>query len=303
LPKDFYTFLIIPKKKSSAKKLTISSTLLKGLSLSLMVLVLFAMYTSYDYIKIKREKTELARLRQQTKEQKVQIEGLVEKVNNIAVNMDELRQLDKQIRVLANMEDKRSAGQILGIGGSPDSENRIASRMEADQKMLMANIDKNVDQLTDDATEQRRSYHELLRFLKEQKSMRDAMPSVWPVKGWVTSEFGSRTSPMGRAREFHRGIDIATKMGVPIAAPADGIAAEVAYDREMGHMIRINHGHGMVTWYGHLMKSAVKEGTFVNKGAVIGYIGNSGRSTGSHLHYSVFLNGVPVNPRKYLNYN
>lgn len=301
MPKDFYTFLIIPKKKSSAKKITISSTLLKGLSLCLMVLVLFAMYTSYDYIKIKREKAEMSRLRQQTKEQKVQIEGLVDKVNNIAVNMDELRQLDKQIRVLANMEDKRSAGQILGIGGSPGSENRIASRMEADQKMLMANIDKNTDQLTEDATEQRRSYHELLRFLKEQKSMRDAMPSVWPVKGWVTSEFGSRTSPMGSAREFHKGIDIATKMGVPITAPADGIAAEVAYDREMGHMIRINHGHGMVTWYGHLMKSAAKEGSFVKKGTVIGYIGNSGRSTGSHLHYSVFLNGVPVNPRKYLN--
>jgi septal ring factor EnvC (AmiA/AmiB activator) len=301
LPKDFYTFLIIPKKKSSAKRITISSTLLKGLSLCLMVLVLFSMYISYDYIKITREKAELARLRQQTKEQKVQIEGLAEKVNNIAVNMDELRQLDKQIRVLANVEDRRSAGQILGIGGSQGSENRIAARMEADQKILMANIGKNVEQLTEDATEQRRSYNELLRFLKEQKSMRDATPSVWPVKGWVTSEFGSRTSPMGSDREFHKGIDIATKMGVPIVTPADGIAAEVAYDRGMGHMIRINHSHGMLTLYGHLMKSAVKEGSFVKKGTVIGYIGTSGRSTGSHLHYSVFLNGVPVNPRKYLN--
>jgi len=96
-------------------------------------------------------------------------------------------------------------------------------------------------------------------------------------------------------------MDIAARMGIPIVAPADGIVAEAVYDREMGHMIRINHGHGMVTWYGHLMKSVVKEGNLIRRGAVIGYIGNSGRSTGAHLHYAVTLNGVPVNPRTYLN--
>jgi murein DD-endopeptidase MepM/ murein hydrolase activator NlpD len=301
MPKEFYTFLIIPKKTSSTKKITISGNLVRSLSICLMVIILFAMYTSYDYIKIKREKAELARLRQQTKEQKIQIENLDTKVNNFAVKMDELAQYDKQVRVLANIEDKRNRGQILGIGGSPGLENRVESRMEADQKILIANIDKNVDQLTEDATDQRRSYNELLKFLKHQKSIREATPSIWPVRGWVTSEFGSRVSPLARASEFHKGIDIATRMGVQIVAPADGMVTEVTYDREMGHMIIINHSHGMTTWYGHLMKGAVKEGSFVKKGTVIGYIGNSGRSTGSHLHYSVFLNGVPVNPRKYLN--
>jgi murein DD-endopeptidase MepM/ murein hydrolase activator NlpD len=301
IPNDFYTFLIISKKKSSAKKMTISSSLLKGLFLCLMVMLLFVMYTFYDYIKIKREEMELARLRQQTKEQKIQIEGLAEKVNNFAIKMDELRQLDKQIRVLANVDDKHNRGQILGIGGSPDLENRVMSRVEADQKMLIANINRNVDQLTEDSNDQGRSYHELIRFLKEQKSIREATPSLWPVRGWVTSEFGNRPSPLGGDREFHKGIDISARMGIQIVVPADGIVLEASYDREMGHMIRINHGHGVVTWYGHLMKSAVREGSLVKRGAVIGYIGNSGRSTGSHLHYSVFLNGVPVNPRKYLN--
>lgn len=281
--------------------MTISSSLLKGLFLCLMVMLLFVMYTFYDYIKIKREEMELARLRQQTKEQKIQIEGLAEKVNNFAIKMDELRQLDKQIRVLANVDDKHNRGQILGIGGSPDLENRVMSRVEADQKMLIANINRNVDQLTEDSNDQGRSYHELIRFLKEQKSIREATPSLWPVRGWVTSEFGNRPSPLGGDREFHKGIDISARMGIQIVVPADGIVLEASYDREMGHMIRINHGHGVVTWYGHLMKSAVREGSLVKRGAVIGYIGNSGRSTGSHLHYSVFLNGVPVNPRKYLN--
>lgn len=301
MPKDSYTFLVIPKKKSTAKKITVSSALLKGIAICLAVMVLFFMYTYYDYISIKNEKVELSRLRQQAKEQKTQIDALTEKVNYFAVTMDELRQLDKQVRVLANVEDKREKGQIPGIGGSLSSENRNVAWMEADQKGLLAHIDKNMDQLTDDANEQKRSYNDLLKFLREQKSVREATPSIWPVVGWVTSDFGNRTSPFGSNREFHKGIDIATRMGNKVVAPADGIVLEAAYDREMGHMIRINHGHGMVTWYGHLMRNAVNDGELVRKGAVIGYVGNSGRSTGSHLHYSVFLNGVPVNPRRYLN--
>jgi len=301
MSKDFYTFLIIPKRKSSAKKITISSALLKGVSLCIAVFILFSMFAYYDYIGIKREKVELARLRQQTKEQKTQIDVLAEKVNHFAVKMDEFRQLDQQVRILANVEDKRNKGQIPGIGGSLSSENRVASRMETDQKRLIASIDRSMDNLTEDAKDQTLSYNDLLKFLKEQKSIREAMPSIWPVTGWVTSEFGNRSSPFGRAREFHKGIDIATRMGNKIVAPADGIVVEAAYDREMGHMIRINHGHGIITWYGHLMRNVVKEGMLVRKGVVIGYVGNSGRSTGSHLHYSVFLNGVPVNPRKYLN--
>jgi murein DD-endopeptidase MepM/ murein hydrolase activator NlpD len=301
MSKDFYTFLIIPKKKNSVKKVTISGTLMKGISVSLLCLLLLAVYTHYDYINIKREKVELSRLRQQAKEQRTQIEALAEKVNNYAATMDEFKQLDKQVRVLANVYDKTDKGQIPGIGGSISSDRRVASRMEDDQKTLIASIDKNMDRLTEDANNQRQSYSNLLKFLKERKSIREATPSIWPVRGWVTSEFGNRTSPFGTSQEFHKGLDIASRMGNQVLAPADGMVVESTYDCEMGHMVRIDHGYSMVTWYGHLMKAAVKEGSLIKRGDVIGYIGNSGRSTGPHLHYSVFLSGVPVNPRKYLN--
>jgi len=117
----------------------------------------------------------------------------------------------------------------------------------------------------------------------------------------VTSEFGWRTSPFGGDREFHKAIDIATRFGKPIQAPADGIVAEAVFQHDVGQMIRIDHGHGISTFYGHLSKAVVRVGATVRKGDRIGYVGNSGRSTGSHLHYAVMLNGVPVNPRKYLN--
>ncbi|MGO9136754.1 MAG: M23 family metallopeptidase [Syntrophales bacterium] len=301
MPKNFYTFLIIPKKKSSAKRLTLSNKVLKGIAFCLMALILVSMYTYYDYIRIKRDKIELERLRRQTREQKVQIDELAEKVNNFALRMEELSQLDKNIRTVANVEDKRYKGQILGIGGSTNGETRIRPNAETDERMVIAKVDQNLDQLSKDAVEQKNSFNELFKFLKKQKSILAATPSIWPVQGWVTSEFGFRSSPIDGSREFHKGIDIATRMGVPVAAPADGLVSEISYDRDVGHMVKIDHGYGMKSWYGHLLKTAVQQGNMVKRGDIIGYVGNTGRSTGSHLHYSVILNGIPINPRKYLN--
>jgi len=158
MSQNFYTFLIIPKKISSAKKFTISSNLLKGLVCCVVVIMLSCMYTYYDYIKIKRDGIELDRLRRQTKEQKIEIDGLVEKVNIFSMKMEELNQLDKNIRTMANIEDNRYKGQLLAVGGSVNEEMRIKSGAEADQKIVVAKIHENVDQLTKDASDQKKSF-------------------------------------------------------------------------------------------------------------------------------------------------
>jgi murein DD-endopeptidase MepM/ murein hydrolase activator NlpD len=301
MPKNFYTFLIIPKRKSSTKKVTFSNKFLKGVALCVIAVILGSMYTYYDYIRMKRDKIELDGLRKQTREQKVQIDALVEKVNNFAMRMEELNQLDKNIRSMANVDDWSYKGQILGAGGSIKDDTGINTRGDTDQRIVIAKIDQNVDQLSKDALEQKKSFNELLKFLEKQKSILAATPSIWPVQGWVTSEFGYRSSPLTGDREFHKGIDIATRIGVHVVAPADGLVSEISYEREMGLSVKVEHGYGMRSWYGHLLRSAVKQGDMVKRGDLIGYVGNSGRSTGSHLHYSLILNGVPVNPRKYLN--
>jgi murein DD-endopeptidase MepM/ murein hydrolase activator NlpD len=301
MPKNFYTFLIIPKRRSSAKKVTLSNKFLKGVAFCVMAVILASMYIYYDYIRMKRDQIELEGLRRQTREQKVQIDGLAEKVTNFAMRMEELNRLDKNIRSMANVEDRRYKGRILGAGGSINDETMVNSRGETDERMVIAKINQNVEQLLKDAVEQKNSFNELFKFLKEQRSILAATPSIWPVQGWVTSEFGYRSSPLSGAREFHKGIDIATKMGVHVVAPAGGLVSEISYDRDVGLMVKINHGYGMTSSYGHLLRTAVMQGTMVKRGDLIGYVGNSGRSTGSHLHYSVTLNDIPVNPRKYLN--
>lgn len=278
-----------------------SSTLIKGVSVVMMGLILIMMYFTYDYIHIRREQVELKHLKQQNAEQKKQIDGLFTKVDQFASKMEELKQFDKKIRIMANLETRRDREQLLGIGGPVGEEKRLRSAMAADEKAMIEGAGKQVDRLMDEASSREKSFASLLALLKEKKSLLAATPSTWPVIGWVTSEFGRRASPFANEREFHKGIDIATKHGRVIQAPADGVVVEVTYQQDVGQMIRIDHGHGIVTFYGHLSKAIVRTGATVKKGDRIGHVGNSGRSTGSHLHYAVLLNGVPVNPRKYLN--
>lgn len=301
MPKDFYTLLILPKKHSSAKKINLSSTLVKGVSLLVMGLVLFMMYLAYDYVHIRREQAELKRLKLQTVEQKKQIDGLAAKVDRFSSKMEELRQFDKKIRILANVVTGKDKEQLLGIGGPVGEESRIRTRIADDERALIAGANRKVDNLMVEALARQKSFANLLALLKEKKSILAATPSLWPVRGLVTSEFGRRFSPFGGEKEFHKGIDIATRYGQAIQAPADGVVAEAAYSNDRGQMITIDHGHGITTHYAHLSKALVRSGAAVKKGERIGQVGNTGRSTGSHLHYSVMLNGVAVNPRKYLN--
>jgi murein DD-endopeptidase MepM/ murein hydrolase activator NlpD len=106
-------------------------------------------------------------------------------------------------------------------------------------------------------------------------------------------------SPFTGRRQFHRGLDIASHSGTPIISPADGVVTFTGRKGLMGNMLTLEHGYGMVTRYGHLKKILKKRGERVKRGETIALVGNTGRSTGPHLHYEVRLNGVAVNPTKY----
>ena len=142
---------------------------------------------------------------------------------------------------------------------------------------------------------------DLLRALRENRDALASMPSIWPVVGFVSSSFGGRSSPFGGGSgQFHKGLDISNRMGTPILAPAQGAVTMAARDGAYGNSVEINHGGGIVTKYGHMQRWVVQPGQWVKRGEIIGYIGMTGRTTGPHLHYEVRLNGVPVNPMRYI---
>jgi murein DD-endopeptidase MepM/ murein hydrolase activator NlpD len=304
MPKHFYTLLIIPhKKKDSVKKFLATPLHFQLTAIIAGTFLCFFGYCAFDYLTLKLEQMELANLRELTSTQQEKIETLQEKISFFDRQLADLKQVDEKIRNMASgltgksrkltkKENAKAREQVLGIGGPMPAD-------EAGPDKL-TNLNRRMDQLLEDASVRERSLAELQEYLRVQRSIAAVTPSGWPVVGWVTSEFGRRTNPFGGRSEFHTAIDIATKLGAPIKAPADGIVANVEKRPDMGLMIQIEHGRGIGTLYAHLFRSAVSKGQVVKRGEVIGYVGNSGRSTGAHLHYSVSLNGVYVNPRKYL---
>ena len=125
-------------------------------------------------------------------------------------------------------------------------------------------------------------------------------PTMWPVEGPVTGSFGERIDPFNGEGAFHTGVDISTTYGQAVIAPADGVVVFAAEAGGYGKLLILEHGHGVSTRYGHLAGFAAAIGQSMRRGDVIGYVGQSGRATGPHLHYEVRIQDVPVNPHKYL---
>lgn len=123
-----------------------------------------------------------------------------------------------------------------------------------------------------------------------------ATPSIWPVAGWLTSSYGTRNDPFNDEKSFHPGLDISADYGTPVLATADGTVLSAGLNGAYGNMVVIDHGFGITTKYGHLSRIAVMGDQRIKRGDVLGYVGSTGRSTGPHLHYEIWMNGRLTNP-------
>ena len=143
-----------------------------------------------------------------------------------------------------------------------------------------------------------------LRYVRRDVERREALasstPSIWPAHGWLTGTFGGRSDPFSGEPAFHQGLDISTDKGQPVFATADGAVESASYTGDYGNLVVLKHGFGLVTRYGHMSGFAVKPGQTVKRGAVIGYVGSTGRATGSHVHYEILANGKLINPLQLL---
>jgi murein DD-endopeptidase MepM/ murein hydrolase activator NlpD len=143
-----------------------------------------------------------------------------------------------------------------------------------------------------------------LRYVRRDVERREALasstPSIWPAHGWLTGTFGGRSDPFSGEPAFHQGLDISTDKGQPVFATADGSVESATYTGDYGNLVVLRHGFGLSTRYGHMSGFNVKQGETVKRGAVIGFVGSTGRATGSHLHYEILVNGKLINPLQLL---
>ena len=136
--------------------------------------------------------------------------------------------------------------------------------------------------------------------LDKRNALAAATPSIWPAHGWLTSRVGTREDPITGERDFHPGLDISADHGSPVYATADGLVSQAEPQSGYGNLVVVDHGFGLESRYGHLSRYKVRSGEKVKRGDVLGYVGSTGRSTGSHLHYEVRLNGRLLNPLQLL---
>jgi len=298
--KNFCTIVFFPSKTAKTKKLKLSQLALRALVSSIIMATIVLGFVFYDYINIKLEGVELESIREENQRQKLHIQFFADKIDSLESQVARLKQFDTKLRIITNQEKPKGADQSLGIGGSLDGDHISYRVFDGKQDMLIKRMHSDLAQLKTEASIQEHSLQELYEFLQEQKSLLASTPSLWPTRGWVTSGFGYRKSPFTGLREFHKGIDIATRLNTPIIAPADGIVTYVGREGGFGKLMVINHGYGIVTRYAHLSKTFKKKRQKVRRGEKIAAVGSTGRSTGPHLHYEVRIGGVCVNPANYL---
>lgn len=253
-----------------------------------------------DYRALKARMPRFSELERESAQQQRQFIHLAQRVDQIALKMGELKDFDRKLKVLVNLETGDDSDRFRGVGGSDPALLRPNYAMAKSQHDLVQILHRSLDNLNHEVSVDKQDKAELHKFLENQKILLASTPSIWPTKGWLRSRFGYRISPFTNEREFHRGIDVATRMNAPIVAPADGVVASFTTDHGYGKILSVHHGYGLVTRYAHLQKTLVEKGQYVKRGETIALVGNSGRSTGPHLHYEVLLNGVPVDPLRYI---
>lgn len=298
MKKRFFTVFIVPQDPSHIRKFRLPLNLLKTIVIILGISFAGFSFILFDYTRVKLKTNELNRLREENAEQKIELQALASKMTDVEFQMAKLKQFDKKLRIITNMEVPGGSNQILGIGGPSPDEDMTA--LGAARNGLVKQMHSDLDQLKAETRTQEKSFTELHEYLFKQTSLFASTPAIWPARGWVTSTFGYRISPFTGLRQMHEGLDIANAVGTPVFAPADGIVSKVDRDNGVGKTISINHGYGIVTKYGHLSDMYVHVGKRVKRGEKIAAVGNTGRSTGPHLHYEVLVDGIHVNPEKYI---
>lgn len=300
MDRESFTILVFGQKTSKIRHLKIPKKTFKIVLYLFGFALLSTTFFFCDYIQVKKKAYELSRLRQETEVQKSQIHFFSARIEDMEKQLSKLKDFDRKIRILANLEKGQEPISYMGMGGPSPSDVRDKLKEQKDDHGLVRQMRSDVDRLQTEAVSRETSLTELEKMLESKIEMLVHTPSVWPAMGWVTSGFGFRNNPFTGLTQMHEGIDISNRKGADVNAPADGIVSDIGSDWAYGKILVLSHGFGMTTRYGHLEKTVVKVGQRVKRGEKIAEIGNTGKTTGPHLHYEVKLNGIPVNPLRYV---
>jgi murein DD-endopeptidase MepM/ murein hydrolase activator NlpD len=288
-----YTIIIVPHTKTSLRKFQITYRTLSYVLISLVMFVLVCFGTMVHYVRLMREAREVQQLRQENVRLKANLDEsqlLTQKLNRRISFLNELSHKLKVIAGLPLTESLvRSEPISMGLGGA--TTNTSLNSLPDPRQLL--GIEKKAEYLE-------KSFSVLNRYFQDKSAQLSFTPSILPTQGFISSVFGMRRNPFTDAPDFHEGLDICNAVGTPVVCPADGVVSFTGTKGDYGLVIEVRHDAAISTLYGHLAKILVKPGEHIKRWQQIGVMGNSGKSTGPHLHYEVHVSDQPVNPVSYI---
>ena len=317
---EAYTIMIFRGATTNPLRMRLRKVTMQRALVTAAVLIVIQMGIMAHYVVQTSQVSELNSLRTEIVETRGQTKTFSSTIDDMKQRMLVMQELNRKLQTMFGLEPDSVEGiEVNGQGGeefpyenaaygepgqSLDAskfEKEAVSKKDTSQISLVVNIEEGLVWLDRQASREQQILDNLSETAGERVGRWAATPSIWPVKGHITSKFGPRISPFTGKKAFHSGLDIGSPRGREVKAPASGKVVVAAYDTRMGNFIRINHGYGIETTYGHLSKVLVKYGHQVQRGDVIGLVGSTGKfSTGPHLHYQVAINDKVVNPVQYI---
>jgi len=304
LSNETFTLIVVPADATAqVKRFQLRRRWVLQAVVALSAVVLVAVTAAAHYFSVVSEAKENPALRDENLRLKAELASIHERLTHVDATLDRVERFDQKLRAITLLSDPQ---RNLAMGPTEnDPATNVANGGEnqfvrSKEPVNPAQLSGKLDKVSAEATRQEQSLQELQAYFQDQKSLLASTPSVWPVRGWVTSDFGTRLDPYTSERVMHAGLDIAGPHGKEVISPSDGTVVFAGLEGGYGNVLVIDHGYGIKTRYGHLAALRVKAGQKVKRGETIAALGNTGRSTGPHLHYEVRVNGIAQNPRKFI---
>jgi murein DD-endopeptidase MepM/ murein hydrolase activator NlpD len=305
MAKQHLSVIIVPHTKTSTKTLCFTRRALKVLAVGGAVLGLVLAAVLVDYVRMSVIRGRYKALKAEAAEQRTMIAKYEKSIGELQSTISHFESYTKKLNVMAGLKSPDVLTAPAGIGGGePGQEEEPVPEIDPSQPPVSSGPQVlspgTIQNLSQKALSIESNLNSLLNFFESDTLRLASTPSIMPAVGWMSSVFGHRNDPFTGAWTMHYGVDISTNMGNPIMATADGIVIKVQADKYLGKNVTISHGNGFTTIYGHMSNFAVKAGQKVKRRDIIGYIGQTGKAAGPHVHYEVMRDGRRVDPRNYL---
>ncbi len=289
-----YHIVIFKEGRSGSRNLRFRGWFWVSLCCFVLALLACNVWLWREWLETRHLTQDLANAQHTAEEQRRQTISLASRITSLSQDLLRVQRFDSKLRMMMNMEKDPAE-----VGDGPGDFSKTYLPLHR-QELAVRKMQDFLARLSEATQLEEVRQQDLLSALRGKKDILAATPTIWPATGFVSSTFGGRSSPFGRGGQFHKGLDISNRMGTPIVAPAEGTVILAGADGAYGNSVEIDHGGGIITKYAHMQRLSVKQGQWLKRGENIGYVGMSGRTTGPHLHYEVRLNGVPVNPMRYI---